>query len=195
MVRFLWIEDFEQDKNIVVEQVFGAYLKTLGIPKPPYPEEWPRVLEGAGIWLKENFLDGYRFLENPETLRAVDFVVLDIDLRPNDPEDDDPATQAAVADIHRRYFDDSRERMKERAGYLLFKRMVLDLRFPRERTLICSNHGQYIETKLRAFKEALWDTPEVFPKRDPRWPAGLPNMPAIPTWHSAGQYGTPAAIC
>lgn len=62
---FSWIEDFEQDKNIVVEQVFGAYLKALGIPKPSYPEEWPEVLKGAGIWLKENFLDGYRFLEDP----------------------------------------------------------------------------------------------------------------------------------
>ncbi|CAK0770506.1 hypothetical protein CCP4SC76_5320005 [Gammaproteobacteria bacterium] len=158
MVRFLWIEDFENDKNSVVEQVFGNYLKTLDIQNAPYPQEWREVLERANICLKENFLDGYRFLEDPEKLRKVDFVVLDIDLRLADPDDeaDNPATQVALADIQQQEFgDDSREKMKEKAGFLLFRCMIVNHRFPRERILICSDHGSNIKGRIPDFPSFL----------------------------------------
>ena len=104
MSHFLWIEDFESDIRTTVDQVFGlaGCPTTLRTLKP-----W---LSEHGVILKTTFFEALQFVRSPERLEAIDYVVIDIDLKPYEDYDlDDPES---VGEIHgflkeKRYLSDA----------------------------------------------------------------------------------------
>jgi len=56
--------------------------------------------------------------------------------------------------------------MKEVAGYHLFIDLVMNLGFPRERILFCSNHGNHLDSINNSFEPAKIEAPAIFTKKD-----------------------------
>ncbi len=177
MSHFLWIEDFESDVRTTVDQVFGlaGCPTSLRALKP-----W---LSERGVILKTTFFEALRFVRNPERLSAVDYVVIDIDLKPYEDYDlDDPES---VAEIHtflkeRQYLADPRDleqplgpgwsaaasELKKVAGYHIFTELLIEAGFPKGHILFCSNHGDQLTSISHAFEAAKLTPPRIYTKRD-----------------------------
>ncbi|WP_295428493.1 hypothetical protein [uncultured Thiodictyon sp.] len=177
MSDFLWIEDFEGDLRATVDQVFGL----AGCPTAmPDLKAW---LGAHGITLKTTFFDAYRLVRDPAQLAAIDYVVIDIDLKPYEDYDlDDPQ---AVAEIDRflrekRYLKESAghteplgpawraavSELKKVAGYHIFTELLIEAGFPKRHILFCSNHGDQLTSIASAFEAAKLAAPVIYTKRD-----------------------------
>jgi hypothetical protein len=178
MSHFLWIEDFESDIRTTVDQVFGlaGCPTTLRTLKP-----W---LKERGVILKTTFFEALLFVRSPERLEAIDYVVIDIDLKPYEDYDlDDPES---VGEIHRflkerRYLSEPADlaqpfgpgwstavsELKKVAGYHIFTELLIDAGFPKHHILFCSNHGDQLTSISRAFESAKLTPPRIYTKRDP----------------------------
>jgi uncharacterized protein YifE (UPF0438 family) len=162
MSQFLWIEDFENNPKAATENVFNSILHDAKIPdtkeeikaflkKPNY-----RVLTELTFW------DGWQFIHDSQQLSQVDYILLDIDLNvlsDGDEEEED------LLEILKRYEyqpsenkeQDTRsyltatQNLKKVAGYQLYVALVMELGFPKEHILFCSNHGE----EMRKIQEAF----------------------------------------
>jgi hypothetical protein len=177
MSHILWIEDFESDIRATVDQVFGLSAC------PTSMRDLKAWLAERGVTLKTTFFEALRFVRDPRRLSEVDYVVIDIDLKPY--EDYDLEDPDAVADIHaflraKGYLKDSVgdegpfgpgwsnavNELKKVAGYHIFTELLIDAGFPKDHILFCSNHGDQLTSIARAFEAAKLTPPIIYTKRD-----------------------------
>ncbi len=181
MAHFLWVEDFPGDNSTrsTTEALFGHYLNEIGISINDLPED-PRLLrkqlQPHGIHIETSFYDGYRFIH--KKLNKVDFVVLDIDLPCNDGYLEDYEFSEVVGRLieweylEEDHYDNEIEintaqsRFKKIAGYHLYTELVINLGFPKENILFCSNHGEELKTIKEAFGHAKIGMPRIFKKSE-----------------------------
>jgi hypothetical protein len=177
MSHFLWIEDFESDIQATVDQVFG-------LPEAPAATTDLKLwLEQRGITLQTTFFAALRFVRDPGRLREVDYVVIDIDLKPyEDYELDDPESIAEIDAFLREkgYLDAQRgdtrplaagwrtavNELKKVAGYHIFTELLVEAGFPKRHILFCSNHGDQLTSITGAFAAAKLHPPVIYTKRD-----------------------------
>lgn len=177
MSHFLWIEDFEGDIQATVDQVFGLADAPSSLPDL---KGW---LGERGITLKTTFFDALRFVRDPTRLGEVDYVVIDIDLKPYEDYDlDDPESVTEIDTFLREknYLKDTPgdapalgpawrsavSELKKVAGYHIFTELLIESGFPKRHILFCSNHGDQLTSITSAFAAAKLSPPVIYTKRD-----------------------------
>ena len=177
MSNFLWIEDFEGDIRATVDQVFGLAECPTDLP------DLKDRLKELGITLKTTFFEAYRLVRNPRQLAAIDYVVIDIDLKPYEDYDLDDAESVAEIDTFLReknYLKESEgpaeplgvtwraavSELKKVAGYHIFTELLIEAGFPKRHILFCSNHGDQLRSITNAFEAAKLTPPIIYTKRD-----------------------------
>ncbi|MEK7990185.1 MAG: hypothetical protein VSS52_004210, partial [Thiotrichaceae bacterium] len=107
-----------------------------------------------GIFLETHFLDALEFIRDSDKLFKIDFIILDIDLPIAQYEDDNNYLPEILA----RYQNDE-QALRKVAGYQLYVELVIELGFPKQRILFCSNHADYLNSILEAFDNARISLP------------------------------------
>ncbi|MDM8560909.1 hypothetical protein [Candidatus Parabeggiatoa sp. HSG14] len=160
MSQFLWIEDFESERDNPVssftEAVFGEILT-----KQPEDakEEVKKTLKECGVLLECTFLDGLEFIRDPEKLFQVDYIILDVDLIIKD-DIDENGILPDIIELYRKELEKTpEEALKEVAGYQLYIELVMALDFPKDHILFCSNHIEQLESLKDAFQKAKIQLP------------------------------------
>lgn len=178
MSAFLWVEDFEGNQyqeftNNIFGKAFGLRLNEI----PNNDNYLRKYLEDKNVYLVSTFAEADNFINS--RLADIDFVILDIDLKTFDEYSDDirPVALANVltnwygydanASIEDKSFNEACDRLKPEAGYHIWKNLVMQHGFSRDRILFCSNHAGYLDTIKSSFSGAKIDTPEIYEKRDP----------------------------
>ncbi|MDD2740660.1 MAG: hypothetical protein PHV02_00165 [Rhodocyclaceae bacterium] len=179
MSAFLWVEDFEGGQYR--EFAFKLFGEALGIPAHDFSDTetgLKQLLKKNDIYLATNFADGLRFINDESERKRIDYVVLDIDLALMGPDisDDEPLIRPVLeswynykpADANEEEsFNRACDELKRVAGYHLYVDLVVNLRFPRDRILFCSNHGGYLKAIQDSFNGAKIKPPAVLTKSDP----------------------------
>lgn len=193
MTKFLWIEDFPKDGDprATVDSVFGALLGD-GVANglPEIPRLIPKALERYGIRLQLSLSSALRFIKDPVALASIDFIVLDIDLKVFDDIDTEFEHYGDLirtwygyegADPDSPDFDEGSHRkacqeLQRKAGYHLWAILVIELGFPKNRILFCSDHGDNLDSIKDAFRGAMLGAPDTPHKSDPRVRLALEEM-------------------
>lgn len=172
MSYFLWIEDFENSPKVTANDVFGGMLDEQSLSENA--EQLKNALKKQGVFIELSFQDGLEFIRNK--LSQIDYVILDIDL-PAYSEGDD--MNADVSLFLKDHYDhdpnnDDEELLSEKcnelkkvAGFHIYTELVVELGFPKEHILFCSNHGDHLKSIIDAFKTAKISCPPIHIKKDP----------------------------
>ena len=186
MTKFLWIEDFPSkgDPRATVADVFGALIgdnsKILQLSE--VKQELVSDLERYGVYLQLTLTNALRFIRDPDKLASIDFILLDIDLQLYR---DGSREFREVIDILQKWYEYSGgypteynfdelafnaacDSLKEKAGYHIWAELVIDIGFPRDRILFCSDHGDNLNSIKNAFRAAKLDIPATPHKSDQR---------------------------
>jgi hypothetical protein len=176
MSHFLWVEDFAGGTlQSATETVFGELLKNQPIPKSE--KSLKDLLKKNGVLVEFTFLDGLEFIRNPQKLRSVDYIILDIDLPIQSDIDENEWLPKILQDYYgyepqedemldEQNFDKAKERLMPEAGYLLYIELVVEHCFPKDHILFCSNHANEQKEIKAAFQRARLEFPQPFSKDD-----------------------------
>ncbi|KHD06674.1 hypothetical protein PN36_26105 [Candidatus Thiomargarita nelsonii] len=135
------------------------------------------MLNKNGVLVEFTFLDGLEFIRNPQKLRSVDYVILDIDLAIQSDLDENEWLPKILQDYYgyepqedemldEQNFDKAKERLIPVAGYQLYTELVMEHGFPKDHILFCSNHANEQKALQAAFQQALIEFPQPFSKDD-----------------------------
>lgn len=191
MSHVLWVEDFENEIPATVDQVFG-------LPDCPgcIPDAKKWLLD-KGIVLETTFMDALRFVRVPARLRTIDYVVIDVDLKPYEDTDlDDTDKESEIFHFlkNRAYFSgllpdteptdaqwkEAVYQLKRVAGYHIYTELLINAGFPKSHILFCSNHADHLTSITEAFRGAKLDPPEIFRKNQSEvsaWTREVRNNP------------------
>jgi hypothetical protein len=162
MSQFLWVEDFG---NLTIEattkSIFGEILRDQQIPENKY--RLKKFLKNNGVLLKLDFLEALDFIRNPEQLPLIDCIILEVWL---------PVPAATNHDYLRtilQRYDDADEQtaitqLEKTAGYQLYVELVMELGFPKEHILFCSNHAEELGYIRKAFENAKIELKPILTK-------------------------------
>jgi hypothetical protein len=172
MSYFLWVEDFENSPKVTASNVFGSVLNDESFVEDK--RNIKKLFADKGIFVELNFQDGLVFIQQ-ELNKKIDFIILDIDLpaygkdginndvlqlladfenyQPHDDETEDEALRQKACD-----------ELKKIAGFYLYTMLVVELGFPKQHILFCSNHGENTKSIQEAFKTAKIVKPEIYEK-------------------------------
>ncbi|MDO8843362.1 hypothetical protein [Methylicorpusculum sp.] len=176
MSYFLWIEDFENSPKITATEVLGG----INIDEQQFAnkkQQLKKNLEAQGIYIELSFQDGLGFIR--QNLGKIDYIILDIDLAAYSQDDTINTDVLALLETFQDYqkpVDEKEEeqRLKEEcaklkalAGYYLYTELVVELGFPKQHILFCSNHGENSTSTRDAFKTAKIALPTIYEKSAP----------------------------
>ena len=83
MSYFLWIEDFDNSVENSVETTASYVLNSIiHQPFASDARELKRQLKEQGVFLELTFQDGLSFIRDKDKLNQIDYIILDIDLKP-----------------------------------------------------------------------------------------------------------------
>lgn len=176
MSYFLWVEDFENSAKVTATEVFG------GINKDEQQfsdnkQQLKKNLKAQGIYIELSFQDGLGFIR--QNLEKIDYIILDIDLAAYSKGDVINADVLALLETFQDYqktVDENEEeqlleqecaKLKALAGYYLYTELVVELGFPKQHILFCSNHGENSLSTREAFKTAKIALPTIYEKSAP----------------------------
>ena len=175
MSYFLWVEDFENEPKVTATNVFGELFD----PElfSDNKRELKRNFKDHGVLVELNLQDGLGIISS-ELDKKIDYIIIDIDLpaydgdlnqevlgllsefegyQPLDDETEDEALRKKACHA-----------LKSIAGFYLYTKLVVELGFPKQHILFCSNHGENTETIQKAFKTAKIKPPKstkgLFPR-------------------------------
>jgi len=187
MSQILWIEDFNSRDgayiNTTIENLFNDIIVTRDIPHQEKPlRDW---LRNYRVIIAYNFLESLEFIRIPEKMMLVDYVVLDIDLPIKDDLKDEKDYLSDYYAWHgfkrdNNLSDSENEEkkrvaakdLKTKAGYHIYIELVHKLGFPKDHIAICTNHGDKLESRYKAFEEANIKPPKIIdknPKEANQW--------------------------
>ena len=178
MSQFLWVEDFAGNTlKSATETVFGERIKNQPIGKTE--KSVKQLLTKNGVFVELTFLGGLEFIRNPKKWLSIDYVILDIDLAiTSDLDTDDnqwlpkilqdyygyePQEDEIADELH---FEKAKEQLIPVAGYQLYIELVMEIGFPKEHILFCSNHADEQKTIQAVFKKARIELPLLLSKDD-----------------------------
>ncbi|MEQ1546524.1 hypothetical protein [Methyloglobulus sp.] len=176
MSYFLWIEDFESSPKITATEVFGG-LNIDDLQFADHKQELKRNLKAHGIYIELSFQDGLGFIR--QNLGNIDYIILDIDLAAYSKGDVINADVLALLETFQDYKkpEDETENeqllnrelanLKTLAGFYLYTELVVELGFPKQHILFCSNHGENTRETQKAFKSAKIASPKIYEKSAP----------------------------
>lgn len=172
MSYFLWIEDFESSAKTTASNLFA------GLMEEQYFSDNTRQLKKdlseQGVFIELSFQDGLAFIR--EKLNDIDYIILDIDLPAYSRRD---SINGDVMQLLERYYgykkqdDESEDErflgekcndLKKLAGYHLYAELVIELGFPKQHILFCSNHGENLKSIKDAFITAKISLPPIYTK-------------------------------
>jgi hypothetical protein len=180
MPNFLWVEDFPNDRKATVANVFGDFVRMHAFPEDPTDPQIKRFLLPFGIYVELTLSAAVRFIRDPDKLRNIDFIVLDIDLPAYaEIESEHEEIHSIISrwygykhgslgtdDYDEADFQRACDELKPVAGYHLWAMLVVEMSFPGDRIIFCSNHGSEHETIIDSFKTAKIEPPQIFAKSD-----------------------------
>jgi len=161
MSYFLWIEDFENSPKITATEVLGG----INIDEQQFSDHKQQLkknLKAQGIYIELSFQDGLGFIR--QNLGKIDYIILDIDLAAyskGDVINDDVLELLKTFQDYQKPVDETEEeqlleqecaKLKPLAGYYLYTELVVELGFPKQHILFCSNHGENSISTRDAFK-------------------------------------------
>ncbi len=177
MSYFLWIEDFENSAKVTATQVLGG----INIDEQLFSDKkqlLKRDLKAHGIYVELSFQDGLGFIR--QNLNQIDYIILDIDLAAYSKGDVLNADVLALLETFQDYkklinetedeqlLGEECAKLKALAGYYLYTELVVELGFPKQHILFCSNHGKNSLSTRDAFKTAKIALPTIYEKSDSR---------------------------
>jgi len=181
MSYFLWIEDFDNSVENSVETTASYVLNSIIHQTfESDARELKRQLKEQGVFLELTFQDGLSFIRDKDKLNQIDYIILDIDLKPyNDSSGEDISsdvlkllkefqeyTEIDYESRNEESFKNVCNNLKEIAGFYLYTDLVVELGFPKSHILFCSNHGENTKTIQEAFKQAKILLPQIHQKSD-----------------------------
>jgi hypothetical protein len=173
MSYFLWIEDFENSAKITATEVFGG----INIDEQHLSDNKQQLkknLKTQGIFVELSFQDGLGFIR--QNLKNIDYIILDIDLAAYSKGDTINTDVLALLEVFQDYQQPINEieaeqllekecaKLKALAGYYLYTELVVELGFPKQHILFCSNHGENSRSTREAFKAAKIALPTIHEK-------------------------------
>ena len=175
MSHFLWIEDFDNSTKTTANNVLGSIFDD-----SYFAEEKRKLrenLEQYGVFIELSFQDGLSFIR--QQLHKIDYVILDINL-PAISEGDtindevlklltdfqDYQKQADEEDDEKLLTEKCKE-LREIAGFYLYTELVVELGFPKDHILFCSDHGEEVKSIKEAFESAKIALPPIYKKANP----------------------------
>lgn len=175
MSYFLWIEDFESSPQVTANNVFGNTLNANLFSDKKH--QLKNNLQEQGVFIELSFQDGLNFIR--KNLPKIDYVILDIDL-PAYSSDDEVNTDVLrlLSDFqdYEKLEDEAENealiaknctQLKAIAGFYLYTELVVELGFPKEHILFCSDHGINTASIQDAFKTAKIALPNIYEKANP----------------------------
>lgn len=164
MSNFLWVEDFEGNSTngeifeVTTNAVFG---KELGNINEIDIDDLEKYLKKENIFLELTFLSSLEFIRDKDRLSKIDFIILDVDLMLKMKGDTDEHNYLPeILKNYQQILSKTPEiALKETAGYQLYVELVLNLDFPKDHILFCSNHGVQLDSIKEAFQNAKIDFP------------------------------------
>ncbi|MEN8219731.1 MAG: hypothetical protein ABFS56_25950 [Pseudomonadota bacterium] len=163
MSQFLWVEDFgDVDVDATATSVFGGILANQSIPDDEFGLK--KLLANQGILLKLDFVEALEFIRNPEELLSIDYIILDISLSVDITKNIRTETDEYLQTLLQRYHADKQTACKElekMAGYQLYVELIMEIGFPKEHILFCSNHAEELSSIANAFEEAKLPLPKI----------------------------------
>ncbi len=174
MSYFLWIEDFEGYPKVVASNVFGGILN-----ENHFSDDLRRLkqnLKEQGIFIETSIQDSINFIR--EKLHTIDYIILDIDFPAYSKGDEINHVVLKLLTNFQDYqkSEDENEdtillqrqcdRLKEIAGFYIYTELIVELGFPKQHILFCSNHGENTTTIQNAFKSAKIQLPTIYKKAD-----------------------------
>lgn len=174
MSYFLWVEDFENEPKVTASNVFA------GVLDEDLFSEDKRVIKKEfkqhGVFVELNFQDGLAFIRT--NLDKIDYIILDIDLPAYGVDGIDDHVLQLLKDFEGYQADEDEKNdevslkntcneLKKIAGFYLYTKLVVELGFPKQHILFCSNHGDNTKTIQDAFKTAKIALPKIYLKSDP----------------------------
>jgi hypothetical protein len=167
MSQFLWVEDFgDVDIDATTSSVLGGILKHQNIPDNKF--RLKEFLANHGVLLKLDFVDALKFIRNPEELLRIDYIILDIWLPVDITKSMSTETGEKLQILLQRYHEDKQTACKElekMAGYQLYVELIMEIGFPKEHILFCSNHAEELSSIGKAFGEAKLQLPDIRTKQ------------------------------
>lgn len=172
MSYFLWVEDFENSPKVTASNVFGSvfddslFFEDKRVLK--------KSLKNNGVFIELSFQDGWGFIA-ADLEKKIDYVILDIDL----PAHSGDGINSEILELletfegYQKLADDETllekkcAELKARAGFYLYTKLVMELGFPKQHILFCSNHAENNKTILAAFATAKLASPQIYQKSDP----------------------------
>jgi hypothetical protein len=173
MSYFLWVEDFENSPKITATEVLGG----INIDEQQFSDnkqELKKNLKTQGIYIELSFQDGLGFIR--QNLGKIDYIILDIDLAAyskGDVINDEVLELLETFQDYKKPVDETEEeqllgqecaKLKALAGYYLYTELVVELGFPKQHILFCSNHGENSLSTRDAFKTAKIALPTIYEK-------------------------------
>ncbi len=174
MSYFLWVEDFENSPIVTASNVFG------GVLNDDLFVEDKRAIKKSfkdnGVFVELNFQDGFRFIQSGLD-KKIDYVILDIDLPAYGADGINEHVLQLLTDFenYQAHEDETEDEqlqqkacaeLKKIAGFYLYTKLVVELGFPKQHILFCSNHGENTKTIQEAFKTAKISLPKIHQKSD-----------------------------
>lgn len=173
MSYFLWIEDFENYPKVTASEVLGGIVEEQSLSD--HKQQLKNNLKQQGVFVELSFQDGLGFIRNH--LQKIDYIILDIDLPAYSKGDEINADVLHLLEQYYGYdqtnddealFGDKCKELKEVAGYHIYTELVVQLGFPKEHILFCSNHGENLKSIQDAFKIAKITLPTIYQKSNPK---------------------------
>jgi len=175
MSYFLWIEDFESSAKTTASNLFGGLVDEQSFSDNT--RQLKKNLKEHGVFIELSFQDGLGFVRN--NLNKIDYIILDIDLpalSKGDQINDDVLQFLKNFHDYKKLDDESEdelllgkkcEELKKLAGYHIYSELVIELGFPKQHILFCSNHGENLKSIQEAFRTAKITLPTIYKKSDP----------------------------
>ncbi|MGZ8152554.1 MAG: hypothetical protein ACXW0Q_07055 [Methylovulum sp.] len=174
MSNFLWVEDFENSPKVTASNVFGSvFADSLFFEDK---RALKKSLENQGVFIELSFQDGWSVIA-ADLEKQIDYVILDIDL----PAHSGDGINGEILELletfegYQKLADEAEDEallekkcaeLKARAGFYLYTKLVMELGFPKQHILFCSNHAENNKTILAAFATAKLASPKIYQKSD-----------------------------
>ncbi|WP_341326836.1 hypothetical protein [Methylotuvimicrobium sp. KM2] len=180
MSYFLWVEDFEGDPKATASNVLGSVFNVSLFDEDK--RALKKNMKAQGVFIELTLQDGLEFITS-DLDKKVDYIILDIDLPAYPPDiaykdvtneeflhlletfenyqkqEDETANEVA--------WKTACSELKKIAGFYLYTKLVVEMGFPKQHILFCSNHANQTESILKAFKTAKIVLPKIYEKADP----------------------------
>jgi hypothetical protein len=115
--------------------------------------------------LELTFAEGLEFVYDPEKLLKVDYVILDVRLEIEEFADEHNEQLSNILKYYEKE-EAPRAALKIVAGYQLYIELIINLGFPKDHILLCSNHANDLLSLADAFDKAKMRLPKIPTKEE-----------------------------